>query len=455
MFDRTLSPAEIERIRREREQADARYNDALTLLDRATMPAPAVPAAPPPPDEAKLPSINESWQILGSRAAEFGSGWRGRLAAFVWRLVGPLFQQQEHFNATLVDHLNRNVEGERRTREALSRALTLLGEQLAALATFESLLIRFLQQITAYVDTKDRDLAAAILLDPHQQLSVIEKSIALIQQQQLTLTRELAGIAGPAEARATKPASAPSIGPAASGHHALRRAALDTAKYLCFEREFRGDEDSIRRRVEAYVSYFQGASDVLDVGCGRGEFLELLRGAGISARGIDLNGDMVDRCRTRGLEVAEADAVSYLEGIGERSLGGLFAAQVIEHFETPYLVRFLELGYEKLRPGSKVVLETINVDCWSAFFGPYLRDITHIHPLPSETLKFLLHASGFQRLQVVARSPVEETVRLRGIGPEAGAAVHPEILAALNANTDRLNSLLFTHLDYAVVGERL
>lgn len=446
MFDRTLSPGEIERIRREREQADARYNDALTLLDRAVARPPRVPEAPPLPDEEKVPAINESWRILGSQAVEFGSGWRGRLAAFVWRLVGPPFQQQEHFNATLVDHFNRNVEGERRAREALGRALTLLGEQLAALATFESLLIQFLQQITAYVDTKDRDLAAAVLRDPHQQLSVLEKSIALLQQQQLTLKRELAGIAGPAEARPTLP-------PFSGGEG--RGAAVDTAKYLCFEREFRGDEASIRRRFEAYVSYFQGASDVLDVGCGRGEFLELLRDAGISARGIDLNGDMVDSCRTRGLEAAEADAVSYLEGIDEGSLGGLFAAQVVEHFETPYLVRFLELAYDKLRPGSKVVLETINVDCWSAFFGPYLRDLTHIHPLPSETLRFLLQASGFQRLQVIARSPVEEPVRLRRLGPEAASAVSPEIVAALNANTDRLNSLLFTHLDYAVVGERL
>ena len=164
---------------------------------------------------------------------------------------------------------------------------------------------------------------------------------------------------------------------------------------------------------------------------------------------------MVEQCRARGLDVTEADAVGYLETIADGSLGGLFAAQVVEHLEAAYLVRFLEIAYEKLRPGSKIVLETINVDCWSAFFGPYLRDITHTHPLPSETLKFLMQASGFQRLHVIARSPVADSVRLRRIPPETATAINPALVAALNANTDALNRLFFTHLDYAIIGERL
>ena len=455
MFDHTLSSGDIERIRRERNEADARYNDALTRLDRAVTQPSAVPEPPLLPDEQQVPAINESWQILAAHQVDFGSGWRARLAAFVWRLVGPLLERQQHFNACLVDHLNRNVTGERQAREALGHALVLLRDQLEALATFESRLIQFLQQITAYVDTKDRDLATAIVSDPHQQLAVLEKSIALVQQQQVTLKRELAHLARaahpePSPARPSaaesgqRPAGAPSTyGPA------------NAYKYLCFEAEFRGTEDLIRRRLEEYGRYFDGASDVLDAGCGRGEFLEVLRGAGVPARGIDLNRDMVEQCRSRGLDAAETDIVTYLESVADGSLGGLFAAQVVEHLEAAYLVRFLQLAYEKLRSGSKIVLETINVDCWSAFFGPYLRDITHAHPLPSDTLKFLLQASGFQRLQVVARSPVADNLRLHRVAPEAAARMDADLVAVLNANTDRLNSLLFTHIDYAIVGERL
>ena len=455
MFDHTLSAVEIEQIRRERQEADRRYNDALTVLDGMVSQPPALPEPPPLPDEAKLPGINDSWRILESQKADFGSGWRGRLAAFVWRLVGPLFQRQEHFNASLVDHLNRNIAGEREAREVLGRTLVLLRDQLAVLGAFESRLIQCLQQITAYVDTKDRDIAAAVLQDPHQQLAVIEKSIGLIQQQHIMSKRELSRIAGTARSDSVPPG--PQAAPS-SGATADSLAAYGTAhayKYVFFEADFRGNEDVIRRRLEDYRQYFAGASDVLDVGCGRGEFLALLQQAGISARGVDVNRDMVEKCRALGFTVNQADAVTCLEGMADASLGGLFAAQVVEHFEAGYLVRFLNLAFEKLRPGSKIVLETINVDCWSAFFGPYLRDITHVHPLPSETLKFLLQASGFQRVRVMARSPVAEDARLRRIPPAAGSALNADVVAALNDNIDRLNGLLFTHLDYAVVGERM
>lgn len=455
MFDHTLSAVEIEQIRRERQEADTRYNNALTALDGTVSRPPTVPEPPPLLDEAKLPAVNESWRILEPQGISFGSGWRARLAAFVWRLVGPLFQRQEHFNACLVEHVNRNIAGDRQTRDALGRTLVLLREQLAVLATFESRLIQCLQQITAYVDTKDRDVAAAVLQDPHQQLGVIEKSIGLIQQQQITLKRELAQIA-----RAANPDSVPA-GPqaarssAATANSLAAYGAAHAYKYLFFEADFRGDEEVIRRRLEDYGPYFAGASDVLDIGCGRGEFLALLQQSGIAARGVDVNRDMVDKCRALGFTVSQADAVTYLEGIADASLGGLFAAQVVEHFEAGYLVRFLGLAFEKLRPGSTIVLETINVDCWSAFFGPYLRDITHVHPLPSETLKFLLQASGFQRVHVMARSPVAEDARLRRIPPAAVSALNSDLAAALNENTDKLNGLLFTHVDYAVVGERL
>ena len=151
---------------------------------------------------------------------------------------------------------------------------------------------------------------------------------------------------------------------------------------------------------------FEGASDVLDVGCGRGEFLELLRDKGISARGIDLNEEMAAVSRERGLDVRSGDALDYLLAQPDGSLGGLFAAQVVEHLEPDYLMRFLEAAYHKLRPGSKIVLETINVACWSAFFSSYIRDITHVRPLHPDTLQYLVRASGFQNVTVRFSAPV-------------------------------------------------
>ena len=136
---------------------------------------------------------------------------------------------------------------------------------------------------------------------------------------------------------------------------------------------------------------------MLDVGCGRGEFLELLGEAGISARGIDLNHEMAEQCRARGLDVTEADAVGYLSTLPDGSLGGIFAAQVVEHLRADYLLQFLELAFHKLRPGGLLVLETLNPACWIAFFESFIRDITHEWPLHPETLKYLVLASGFSR----------------------------------------------------------
>ncbi len=156
-----------------------------------------------------------------------------------------------------------------------------------------------------------------------------------------------------------------------------------------------------------YVPLFEGASDVLDVGCGRGEFLDLLRENGITARGVDLNDEMAAVSRERGLDATAGDALdAILQAQPDGSLGGLFAAQVVEHLEPDYLMRFLDAAYHKLRPGSKIVLETINPACWFAFFSSYIRDITHVRPLHPDTLQYLLRASGFQNVE----RPLQRTV---------------------------------------------
>ena len=235
---------------------------------------------------------------------------------------------------------------------------------------------------------------------------------------------------------------------------------MESYKYVGFENQFRGSPERILERLKAYVPCFEGASDVLDVGCGRGEFLNLLREQGIGGRGLDINHEMVEICGNWGLEAHEGDVLAYLTGLPDGALGGLFAAQVVEHFEPDYLIRMLEVAYHKMRPGSKIVLETINPACWYAFFESYIRDITHVRPLHPDTLKYLMVASGFQKLDVRYREPYPDDSKLQAIawpeGPEAsGLGEMGELIATVNENTRKLNALLFTHLDYAAIGERL
>jgi O-antigen chain-terminating methyltransferase len=198
---------------------------------------------------------------------------------------------------------------------------------------------------------------------------------------------------------------------------------------------------------------FEGASDVLDIGCGRGEFLELLRAKGISARGVDLNEEMAAVCRERGLDATAGDALSYLLAQPDESIGGLFAAQVVEHLEPEYLMRFLDAAYHKLRPGSKIVLETINAACWYAFFSSYIRDITHQRPLHPDTLQYLISASGFQKVTVRYAAPFPERSKLQTVPAPLDRPGSVEVV--LNENAKKLNDLLFTYLDYAAIGERL
>ena len=138
------------------------------------------------------------------------------------------------------------------------------------------------------------------------------------------------------------------------------RATLDGHKYVGFEDHFRGSQDDIRGRVAEYLPIFRGVQNVVDLGCGRGEFLALLRDNGIDGRGVDINEAMVEVCRSQGFDVTRTDALSYLEAQPDGSIGGLFAAQVVEHLEPQYLNTLLDVAFGKLRPGAPIVLETIN-----------------------------------------------------------------------------------------------
>ena len=479
----------LRRLREERDEADRRYNDALTELDRAHAPGFQVPRPARGFDDHQLTALNQNWQIVGATAAAPPrSGVKARIADLVYRAMAPYLQRQHSFNSLLVDHLNRSVEAARASQRASEEAAAALQAKFDALATFNGRLLLYLQQITGYVDTKDRDTASGALvlnaslsgmaenLDKRwESLNArletrtaalastqesLRTSVSVAQQASITLKRELerllgtdqgqTGVRPSFESRVPSPESRvpgpdQSLTPFAP--------ALDAYKYLTFEDRFRGSRTAIRARLESYLPHFAGTSDVLDVGCGRGEFLELLAGAGVTARGIDLNHEMAEDCRARGLDVTEADAVSYLSAQPDQSLGGLFAAQVVEHLQPSYLLQFLELAFVKMRPGGVIVLETLNPACWVAFFDSYIRDITHVWPLHPDTLKYLVIASGFTRVDVEYRSPVPDEDKLQAV-PGDGNALPRELVEAFNENVRKLNARMFTNLDYAVVGVR-
>jgi glycosyltransferase involved in cell wall biosynthesis/SAM-dependent methyltransferase len=161
-----------------------------------------------------------------------------------------------------------------------------------------------------------------------------------------------------------------------------------------FEDVFRGSEDLIRERQAGYVRMLGEPEWVLDLGSGRGEFLDLLSERGIRARGVELDEDLVERSRSRGHDAVVADVVEYLDGLESRSVPAIFSAQVIEHLPLPQLKRFLELSADRLAPGGVAIFETVNPHCASALKA-FWTDPTHQHPLFPEVVLALARFAGF------------------------------------------------------------
>jgi len=170
--------------------------------------------------------------------------------------------------------------------------------------------------------------------------------------------------------------------------------------YRDFEDIFRGSETEIRERQERYLPLFADAEWVVDLGCGRGEFLDALQARGIASRGVDLDPTMVERCRDKGHDVEQADALSWLRTQPDRSVPAAFAAQVIEHLPHEVLEDFLRLLVAKLRPGGLAVLETVNPHSPPALKA-FWTDTTHQHPLFPEVTLALCRLAGFDSGEVV------------------------------------------------------
>jgi SAM-dependent methyltransferase len=209
---------------------------------------------------------------------------------------------------------------------------------------------------------------------------------------------------------------------------AAQPAADAVPDYFAFESRMRGSTAGVRDRQRIYVDDLRDAAPVLDVGCGRGELLSLLREAGIEARGVDADADMVDFARGEGLEVEQADVISYLAGLEDGSLGGIFAGQLVEHLPPGTLFRLLEVAAAKLRPRGLLVAETINPLSPLALRN-YFADLTHAQPLVPETLALLARQAGF----------VEVETRFLN-APDAPPDADP-----------RVAEILFAPLDYAIL----
>lgn len=224
--------------------------------------------------------------------------------------------------------------------------------------------------------------------------------------------------------------------------------AFDTL-YPTFEDAFRGSEELIRERVGVYVSDFlgiPGRGPVLDIGCGRGELLEVLRSAEIKAYGVDINEAHVSLCQERGLDVRHEDALSHLDSVPPASLGGVTAIQLVEHLSVEDVIELIDRAIIALQHGGVLILETPNPDNLTVGASSFYLDPTHKRPLPPQLLAFLAESRGLIGVEIreLHRDDLEV------LAPSVSQPWSQDLLPLIDA----LNSRLFSPQDYAVIGRR-
>jgi len=216
--------------------------------------------------------------------------------------------------------------------------------------------------------------------------------------------------------------------------------------YVFLEDNLRGSRSEIKNRLKIYLPVLEkanvGSEDlpILDIGCGRGEWLELLREKNLNATGIDINKIMIKTCRDLELNVVEEEVFSYLKAIKDGSIGAVTGFHLIEHYEFDFLVELFKELYRVLKPGGLVIFETPNPDNILVGSCTFYLDPTHNRPLPSLLVKLLLEAHGFGDVSVMNLHPNKILSKTEESGSE---------------NIRILNEHFFGPQDYAIIGYKI
>jgi O-antigen chain-terminating methyltransferase len=229
------------------------------------------------------------------------------------------------------------------------------------------------------------------------------------------------------------------LAPAASTAPASAAASGDFTSfdYVKFAERFRGSEEHVRTGQRFYQPFFEGCTNVLDIGCGRGEFLEVMREADVPASGIDLDKSSVEMCRAKGLEVEVADLFVKLADEPGTPYDGIFAGQIVEHLPADRLPAMVKLCAARLKPGGVFIVETPNPECLAIFATHFYIDPTHTRPVPAPLLAFYFEEFGLGGIEVHRRFPAGESM--------------PEVRSL----SEDIEAKFFGGLDYAIVARKL
>ncbi len=223
----------------------------------------------------------------------------------------------------------------------------------------------------------------------------------------------------------------------------------DEIDYYDFENHFRGSRESIKERQSIYIPYYKKAEFVLDIGCGRGEFLELLQENQIPALGIDLYQEYVDVCSFHGLNAICGDGLDYLSKQETASLGGIFACQVVEHLTTHQIIRLCKEAYRVLKPGGYYIVETPNPICLGIFRNSFYVDPTHKQPIHPSAMEYYLQKSGFEDTKILFTEGSKSEYKLPILQAE-----NVKNLKQFNDGINALSDSIWGSHDYAIIAKK-
>lgn len=217
--------------------------------------------------------------------------------------------------------------------------------------------------------------------------------------------------------------------------------------YFDFENHFRGSREVIKERQRQYLDYFSGCKNVIDIGCGRGEFLELLKENHIGATGVDTYDEFVEYCKEHEFSAVCDDGAHYLKSI--ESTDGIFVGQVVEHLKDYQIIDLCSTAFEKMESGSYLVIETPNPTSLAIYTHAFYVDPSHVKPVHPLTMEYFLQKAGFKDIKIVY---TENSKINQDIPALCGESI--ENLDAFNDAMKLVSSTLFGSQDYAIIARK-
>lgn len=392
-----------------------------------------------------IAALTASYALVGQTPPQPPT-FRGRMGARLVKLVQRLLfwytPQIVHFQYSALKAFESALR-------AFEYALQALEEQARSVKRLETELSR---------ERRDRQAAVAVAMS---RAEVLERRLEALRAQALPrMDREIARLRAQQtvwEERIARFIEVRNESPEQAGFAPSRQLAREQlhedeahnmdALYAALEDEFRGSRQEIKERLSVYlpklseVGIGSESMPILDVGCGRGEWLELLRDHQLHASGIDLNRVVLAICRERGLAVMEAEAVEHLRSLPQASLGAVTAFHVVEHLALPQLLDLLDAARRALKPGGIAIFETPNPNNVLVSSRYFYLDPTHRHPIPPLLGRFLAEARGFERVEILELHPWPVEHR-------ADTSAGGDVAA-------RFNECFYGPQDYAIIGWKI